>query len=117
MAVIDKTTPLPIAQAVKITHAEPIRHSSVMIRANRREERLVLGTGLITAGLFFMIAAQFNEKAHQASLAPNAKYELLLGIILIASCRFMSRHHITNDHCVRGLANATPLSHQAYPAR
>ena len=88
-----------------------------MIRANPREERLVLGAGLITMGLFCMIAAQFNEKARQASLAPYAKYELLLGIILIASCRFMSRDHIDNDRCVRGLAHATPLTHQAYLAR
>ena len=112
-----KPTSLPIAQAATITRAEPIRHSSVVIRANPREERLVLGAGLIAMGLFFMIAAQFNEKARQSILAPYAKYELLLGIILMASCRFMSRDHINTHRCVKGFAHATSLTHQVYPVR
>ena len=117
MAVINKTTALPFAQAATITGAEPIRHSSVVIRANPREERLVLGAGLIALGLFLMIAAQFNEKARQSSLAPYTKYELLLGIILMASCRFMSRDHMNNHCCVKGFAHATPLTHRASPTR
>ena len=117
MAVINKTTAQPFAQAATITRGKLIRHSSVVIRANPREERLVLGAGLMALGLFFMIAARFNEKARQSILAPYTKYDLLLGIMLMASCRFMSQDHINNQRCVKGFAHATPLTHRAYPAR
>ena len=113
MAVINKTTALPLAQAATKTRGELIRHSYVVIRASPREERLVLGAGLIALGLFFMIAARLNEKARQSSLAPYAKYELLLGIILMASCRFLSRDHMINHRCVKGFAHAPPLTHRA----